>query len=310
METKKHRVVVIGAANLDIAGKVSGEIVPRDSNLGTIRLGMGGVGRNIAHNLALLGCDVHLIAPFGDDGAAQTLLRGCLDAGIDLSSAFTVPGGATSSYLYLMDSDGEMQVAVNDMSIVESLDVEHLEERRHVIETAEACVIDANLSEETLGWIAENVGCPLFCDPISCVKAPRIRPILGRLHALKPNRMEAEELTGIAIDDDESLMRAADALIATGLERAFVSLGKRGLLCASRDERFLLERTTHQAINSTGAGDSMMAALVWAHLEGLSLEDAGWAGLASSSINVESPETVNPALGADALRNRIEEMRG
>ena len=60
-------------------------------------------------------------------------------------------------------------------------------------------LLDANLSEEALVFLAENLRAPLFADAVSAAKAPRLRPVLGRLTAFKPNRMEAELLSGVRI---------------------------------------------------------------------------------------------------------------
>lgn len=296
-------VVVIGGANMDIAGRASGPLLAHDSSIGAVSMSHGGVGRNIAHNLALLGADVHLIAPFGRDALADDLARGCLEAGIGIEHSFVVENASTSTYLYVMDAEGEMQLAINDMAIVESLSAERLEERLGLIRGAAVCVIDANLTPETLAWIAANVDVPLFADPISVAKAPRLAGVVGRLHSFKPNRFEAEELTGTA-DMDE----AADRLIATGLGRAFISLGRKGLLCAEGDTRLRLARPEGGAVvNATGAGDAMMAALVWSHLMGLDLGDAARAGMAASAIALESTETVNPQMSEELLRMRMKE---
>jgi pseudouridine kinase len=58
-------------------------------------------------------------------------------------------------------------------------------------------------------------------------------------------------------------------------------------------------------VNTTGCGDSVMAALVWSYLEGLSLEDSARAGLAAGSITIETPETISPVMSAEELRNRM-----
>ncbi len=293
-------VVVIGAANMDIAGKAGGALVAHDSNLGTVRMSYGGVGRNIAHNLALLGCEVHLVAPFGEDALADELTRGCLDAGIHMEHSFRVNGAATSTYLYIMDADGEMQVAINDMDIVSQITRERIEERLDLIQGAQVCVVDANLEPEVLSWICDHVSVPIFSDPISCAKAPRLQGVIGRLHSLKPNHIEAEFLTGCAEPED-----AARKLLETGLERAFVSHGAKGLVCAQGDVVVRLGRAPGTVANATGAGDAMMAGLIWAHLEGMELVDAGRAGLAAAAICIESDQTVSPAMSAAALVERM-----
>ena len=89
--------VVVGGVNMDIGGRSSGPLVPRDSNPGRVRMSLGGVGRNIAHNLALLGAEVHLLTAFGDDVQAQRVAASCGELGIDISHALQVRGGATGT---------------------------------------------------------------------------------------------------------------------------------------------------------------------------------------------------------------------
>ena len=87
-------------------------------------------------------------------------------------------------------------------------------------------VIDTNIPAESIAYLAENCKVPIFADPVSTAKAVKLQPVLGRLHTLKPNRIEAELLSGVAITDEASLRAAADALLATGLHRVFISLGE------------------------------------------------------------------------------------
>ena len=75
--------VVAGGVNVDIGGRSFAPLVAQDSNPGTVRLSLGGVGRNIAHNLALLGTDVHLLTAYGDSNE----LFGKADATISLTHA-------------------------------------------------------------------------------------------------------------------------------------------------------------------------------------------------------------------------------
>ena len=69
-------------------------------------------------------------------------------------------------------------------------------------------------------------------DPVSTAKAGKLRPVLSRIHTLKPNRLEAELLSGVAITDDVSLFRAARSLLDTGMKRCVITLGSRGMLAA------------------------------------------------------------------------------
>ena len=297
--------VVVGGANMDIAGRPDRELVPRDSNPGTVRLSAGGAGRNIAHNMALLGCDVRFVSVFGDDSRAKDLMDQCRAAGIDIADSAVIQGAATSTYLFIMDEAGEMELAISDMSIYDELTPALLERKLDVIERAAVCVVDTNIPAESLRWLAEHVSVPLFCDPVSTAKATKLEGILGGFHTLKPNRLEAQTLSGVDIRDEASLRLAAEKLLDMGLEQVFISLDTTGLLCADRERQVVLPVIPGTVVNATGAGDSMMAAIAWAFMNGEDLEGQGLAGLATSSLTVEAAETINTGITADAVRERI-----
>ncbi|MCD8329329.1 MAG: PfkB family carbohydrate kinase, partial [Lachnospiraceae bacterium] len=171
-------------------------------------------------------------------------------------------------------------------------------------------VVDTNLPQESLLWMAENVKAPLFADPVSTAKAEKLRPILGRLHTLKPNRLEAELLSGVAITDETSLRRAADALLATGLRRVFISLGAKGVFAADHNGSVRIPGGPVQVVNATGCGDAFMAAITWAYLQGTDLAGTARLGMAAASLALESEETINTSLSAEVLRARAEEVPG
>ena len=297
--------VVVGGVNLDIGGTPFAPLVGQDSNPGRVRTSLGGVGRNIAHNMALLGLDVRLITALGDDLNAQKITTSCIELGIDLAPSLQVPGGTTSTYLFLTNEKGDMALAVSDMEIYDHLTPRYLSTKEQLLNNARLVVCDTNIPAETLQWIAENCRAPVFVDPVSTAKAGKVKPVLGKLHTLKPNRIEAELLSGVAITDDASLAAAADALLETGLHRVFISLGADGVYAADHlGGREKVSCLPAQMVNTTGCGDAFMAALAWGWLEGLGLREAALAGEAASAISMEGKETINPDLSVDALRKR------
>ena len=299
-------VAVVGGVNMDIGGRSAAPLIAADSNPGTVRMSLGGVGRNIAHNLALLGVDVRLLTAFGDDLYAQKIAASCGELGIDISQALQIPGGATSTYLFLSGPDGDMALAVNDMAIYDHMTPAWLQSHRALLDNAQVVVLDTNIPAQSVEWLCENVKVPLFADPVSTVKAEKLRPVLGRIHTLKPNRMEAELLSGVAITDDRSLAQAAQALLDTGVHRVFISLGGDGIYAADRTGATLRQPCIPaHMVNATGAGDAFMAALAWAYLEGSDLSQTASLAQAAAAIAIEGAETINPALSAKALRERV-----
>ena len=170
-------------------------------------------------------------------------------------------------------------------------------------------VLDANLPAESVRWLCEHAEPPIFADPVSAAKAEKLKPVLGRLNTLKPNRLEAELLSGVKISDERSLNRAADKLLETGLHRVFLSLGAEGVLAADHNRRLRSPAPKARVVNTTGSGDAFMAALVWAYLEGTDLVGSTLAGMAAASLAMEGEETINPAMSHDALQTRIQEIK-
>ena len=298
-------VTVVGGVNVDIGGQPAGALVPQDSNPGTVGMSLGGVGRNIAHNMSLLGLDVRMVTAFGDDLNAQKIAASCGELGIDISRSPIIPGGRTSTYLFINDEKGDMVLAVSDMDIYRHLTPQVLSQRQKLLCGSQVVVIDTNIPAESIAWLAENCPVPIFADPVSTAKAVKLKPVLGKLHTIKPNRIEAELLSGVAITDEESLHKAADALLDTGLHRVFISLGSGGVFAADRSGgRLRLPVLPADMVNTTGCGDAFMAAIAWAYLQGTDLEDTAKAGLAASAIAIESGETINPSMSAEALRKR------
>lgn len=299
--------VVVGGVNVDIGGRSFAPLVAADSNPGTVSISLGGVGRNIAHNLSLLGAGVRMLTAYGGDLHGQQVASSCSALGIDLTHALKVPGGITSTYLYLTDQQGEMALAVSDMAICEQISPAYLEEKLPILRNAQVVVADTNIPAQSLEYLANNCTAPLFVDPVSTIKAEKLRPILHKIHTLKPNRMEAELLSGVAIETAEDAKKAADKLLSLGVHRVFISLGAGGVLAAMGEERHLLPSIPGRMVNTTGCGDAFTAALVWAYLEGADLRTTALAGLAASSIAMESESTINPNLSAQAVRWRMQD---
>ncbi len=304
----RPRAAVVGGVNIDIGGISRAPLVMGDSNPGAVRFSLGGVGRNIAHNLSLLGVDVRLLTALGEDPWASRIEGSCALLGIDLTLSLVVPGASTSTYLYLAGPDGDMALAVSDMDIYTRLTPAALEPKLPALKEAQALVFDANLPAGTISWLCDSVAVPIFADAVSVAKAGRLRDSLGKLHTLKPNRLEAELLSGVAIRDEQSLRHAAELLLETGLRRVYITLGADGILAADAGTYLRLPAACGAHVNTTGCGDAFLAALVWAQLHGLDLADSARAGVAAAAVAMADAETVSSRMSTQAVLTGMEEQ--
>lgn len=265
-------IAVVGGMNLDVLGVPDGPLLPRDSAPGRIVLRAGGVGRNIAARLQASGANVRLITALGNDERALMLVRMCREAGIDLSLSLPT-GRPAPCYLCIHDEQGDMALAVNDMSAMECLTPQAMALRMKEINEADACVLDANLNPDTLLFIAQNALVPLILDPVSCAKAPRVKAILPFLTAIKPNRLEAEALTG-----ERNVERAAEKLLSAGVKNVFISLGAEGVYYADRKDQGYAAAHPLPSLPLTGAGDALCAGLTIALLRKSGVQACAIAG--------------------------------
>lgn len=301
-------IAVAGGANIDIGGKSFKTVIPHDSNPGVVKISLGGVGRNVAHNLSLLGVPVKLFTVIGNDLNGERIVQSSRELNIDLHAP-RLEDASTSSYLYVADADGDMACAISDMEICEFLTPAYFEREMDLINAAKALVIDTNLPEETIRYLAENVKVPVFADTVSVTKAVRVKEVLKYLHTLKPNRLEAELLTGIKVETQEDACKAADILLEQGVTQAFVSLGTDGVLAASAKGREFIPSLKSEIVSLTGAGDAFTAGLVYAYYNDMDFVEAGRVASAAAAIAIGSMETINERMSPGLLRRILRETK-
>ena len=310
--TPTARVVVIGGANADVVGIPSGALVARDSNPGHVRTSPGGVGRNIAENLARLGAVTSLVTAFGGDEAGRELTSACWEAGIDVGSSVVVADLPGPRYLAIVDEGRDLVVAINDMRALDRLTPGVLAERfrAELIDRADLVVLDANLPEESLAWLASRITVPIVLDTVSIAKAPRVASLLPRFAAVKPSALEAGVLLGHEIVGIEAARAAAEDLVGLGVGSAFVTCGPEGAAWADTTGSGTLPAPAVSVANTNGAGDAFCAGVAYALLANQAAADAARLGSALAAMTLEDEGTVRQSLSLDAAIGRMRVLFG
>jgi len=298
-------VLVVGAAGLDIKGLAAGALLPGTSNAGRVRRSLGGVARNVAENLARLDVNVTLLTAVGEDSGGRQIMEQAAACGVDTSPSIIVKGGRTGAYLAVVDEGGNLSIAIDDMSIVESITPRYLNDRRRLFSEASMLVVDANLTPEALRTIFNLAGkynLPVCADPTSTALADRLCPHLKQLHLIAPNLAEAAVLTGqpAARTQDEAL-NAARQLVSLGVDFAILTLGDQGSAYATFEESGLVPAMRADIVDPSGAGDALTAATIFAVLNDIPTHEAVRLGIAAATLTLQSKETVNPELNLERL---------
>ena len=277
------RYCVIGGANADIVATTFKPFVPNDSNPGTIRLIAGGVGRNIAHNLALLGNEVIFLSFFGGDTFGWFTADSCRKAKIDISLSDAAPVGTRSCFLSINNCDGEMVGGVSDMVSASCITPEWIADKLKRVGPVDAFVADTNIPTESLAFLIDHAYAPLYVDAVSGAKAPKINEAMKlstkkHIHTLKCNQIENDIIGPLE-----------------GIDRRFISMGPNGLDVVEGSKTTHFAALPCEVVNTNGSGDALMAGLVHTGPQA-SVEVAAQVGLRCAKITVECPDTVNKQL--------------
>ena len=173
-------ILVIGACNLDLQGVPEDTLKFHDSNIGKINIRLGGVARNIAVNLKKLMTNIKFITVLGENFYSNKLIDDLNIRRIDTTDILRVPDETISMYLSILDNNGEMVSGITDMDILKYITPDFLKEKVDVIKNAEIIVVDTNISQESLEYIASIKGTnqKLVVDTVSIKKSERIKNIL------------------------------------------------------------------------------------------------------------------------------------
>lgn len=305
---EEEKLCVIGGMNVDLQGFPLAEMKLHDSNPGRILRSPGGVGRNLAETLAKLGVSVRLISALGRDEDGQYLLEHTRAWGVDTCDVLLSASGHTSVYLSLMDKDGDMLAALNQMEILEEVDIPFLESKSEILKRAPALVLDANLSEEALLYLCQEYGDKkIFAEAVSATKVLKLRDCLPSLYSIKPNLLELESLVGKKLSSMKDYKEALKQQLGTGLQSIFLTLGAKGVLCATKDALFLVKGKPRVLRSATGAGDAFFAAAIAGLMKGMSFEEASVFAQSAALLTLEEEGTLG-RMNVEEIKKRRKDV--
>jgi len=305
----ESQVLVIGSAGVDIVGRPSAALLDQTSNPGQVRVSFGGVARNVAENLARLGTSVALITAVGDDPQGQALLDDARQAGINTDHVLVSHEQPTGAYMAILDPVGNLHLALDEMRVVRNITPEYLRSRLELFREASMVFVDANLSPRTLSTViqlARRAQVPIAADPTSVALAPNLTPHLDQLWLITPNEAEAEALHPESVPHDPA--RATDAarqLVSRGVEIAIITMAEFGLVYATADRSGHVPAMQTEIADPTGASDALTAAVLFALLNSIPLDEAVRLGLSAAALTLRTHGTVRKDLSLELLYDQL-----
>jgi len=303
-------VVVIGAAGIDLVGRLKNELQRDTSNPSQIRSSFGGVARNVAENLARLGQNVSLITAVGDDQMGDKLLELTASAGVDTQAAVRTSEWPTSTYLAVINAKGELQFALDDMRAVTAITPSILNSRKELIESAAMVFVDANLPNNSLRTavnLAQKAGVPVCANPTSISLAKKLLPHLAKLQMITPNHSEAGILCDRVINpaNRQDTLDAAKCLVSQGVDIVIITLAKFGLCYATSETYGFIPGITTEIVDPTGGGDALTATVILGLLNQIPIDEAVRLGVSAATLTLNYPGAVVPDLSLEMLYNTL-----
>ncbi len=302
-------ILTIGGTNVDIQGKSYSNVIRYDSNPGMIGISYGGVGKNIAENISRLGISSKLITALGDDTYGNEIKEYLKKQNMDISDVLFLKNQPTSMYLSILNDDKEMEMAVSSTDICKNITPKFLESIRKRIVNSKLIILDTNLEEEALRYIAFLRRKPLLMlDTVSTRKALKVKEFIGRFHTIKPNRMEAEVLSDVVIYSNDDLKRAGDYFLSKGVKKVFISMGSEGVFYMTENEAQLIKIPRINPVSTTGAGDAFVAGIAYGEYYDYDIKSATKFGLGASILTSLSDKTISDQMNVKNVENIIKEM--
>ncbi|MPZ13101.1 MAG: ribokinase [Chloroflexi bacterium] len=269
-------ITVVGGANTDYMVRGPELPAPGTSVVGDVFIeAPGGKGVNQAAAAARLGSHVALVARVGGDARGQAVIDGLVADGVDTRFIYRDPDLITGVALIQVAHRGEKQILIAP-GANHALTLQDVRVAAPAITGAALVVAQLEVPLDAVleaGRLTQEAGAQMALD----VSPPRTLPreLLRRLDLVRGNTREAETLTGVRVTDRASARAAAERMISWGARIAVVQAGDAGDLVLRGEDEVWLPRILLEGVDATGAGDTFMAAIATALVEGWPLERAG-----------------------------------
>lgn len=285
-----NKVTVVGSINLDTNLRVKRMVKPGETIHAKEHYSAGGgKGANQAVAAARAGAQTTFIGAVGDDAAGKQMLDLLKDEGIDLSGIDTIANESTGQAFITVDDEGENSITIYAGANF-AFGPEDIEKKSKLLTNSDFVVaqFETPIKATTKAFeLAHEAGVKTILNP-----APGEDQIPADLlkvtDMITPNETEAETITGIHVEDEDSARKAAGKLHDLGVEVVIITIGAKGAFYDYQGVSELVPAFKVKAVDTTAAGDTFIGAMSSVLKTDFSnLKDAILFGNKASSLTVQ-----------------------
>jgi len=255
-------VICIGSALVDELFHATSELLLSTTTDATVTKTAGGVSRNIAHQLALLGVPVQLITAVGNDSDGDWIKQVCTAAGVKLDAVITREG-LSGKYTGILNVDGSLYTAFLTNAANHLITPQHLQKNIELLKTASYLLADANINVDTVEWLlafSSETGIPFIIEPVSVPPAKKFRNVnLSGLYLITPNE---DELPVLCSENSFLTQQQVEELLNRGVQNIWLHDGKHGSALYNSEKSITLHAPSIEVVDCTGAGDGSLTGYI------------------------------------------------
>ena len=267
-------ICVIGSLNMDLVVNVDTMPKPGQTIIGSnFKEVPGGKGANQAVAMARLNGNVSMIGKVGEDGFGQTLINSLKNDKVDTTYIQTSKG-ATGVALITVDKNAQNSIVVSPGANFEVKE-DDIDNNIEAIKNSDIVVLQLETPLNTIKYAlnkAKELNKYTILNPAPAVKLDD--EIIKNVDLLTPNETELEIISGVSIETEEDIQKAAQIMIEKGVKELIVTLGSKGSLYINKEKSMLKKAYKDEAVDTTAAGDSYTGALAVALSQDKNIEDA------------------------------------
>ena len=267
-------ICVIGILNMDLVVNVDTMPKPGQTIIGSnFKEVPGGKGANQAVAMARLNGNVSMIGKVGEDGFGQTLINSLKNDKVDTTYIQTAKG-ATGVALITVDKNAQNSIVVSPGANFEVKE-DDIDNNIEAIKNSDIVVLQLETPLNTIKYAlnkAKELNKYTILNPAPAVKLDD--EIIKNVDLLTPNETELEIISGVSIETEEDIQKAAQIMIEKGVKELIVTLGSKGSLYINKEKSMFKKAYKVEAVDTTAAGDSYTGALAVALSQDKNIEDA------------------------------------
>ena len=303
-------MVVIGTVFVDVKGFPEDRYVPTGRNAGRVEFVHGGVGRNVAEDIANVELRPKFVSLVDDNAEGEAVLKKLRNHKVNTDYVLSVPDGM-GMWLAVFDNTGDLAGSISKRPDSSALIALLDEKGDEIFADADSIVVEIDMDKEIIKRVfkyAEKYRKKVYAVVANMSIASQRRDFLQFTDCFVCNVLEAGILfvTDFSrLSPEELCEELSRRVVSARIPAVVVTLGSKGSVYADmQGNKGVCPAETVQVRDTTGAGDAFCAGVAVGLTYGKTMAEALEIGtrLAASVITVSEnvcPRFLPRELGLD-----------